>query len=136
MTSINITDKQTELLKAVVEVMKADIDWDKVAELANMKTGKYARDQWAVLRKKMIGSTATKAGDKADDSDVTAAPKPTATPGKRKAAAETDGGETPTKKKAGTRKPKKTTPAGDEEAKVKEEPEEPNEAGEAMDEMS
>ena len=118
-----------------------------------MKTGKYARDQWAVLRKKMIGLTATKAGDKADDGDGTPAPKPKATPSKRKAAgefnpglhiasqakgpsAENDVDGTPAKEKTSARKPKSATPAGGEGVNVKEEPEEPNEAGEAMDELS
>ncbi|KAK4543572.1 hypothetical protein LTR36_005467 [Oleoguttula mirabilis] len=54
MATVSLSERQQELLKAVCEVMKTDIDWTKVAELANMKTPKYARDQWALLRTKIV----------------------------------------------------------------------------------
>lgn len=36
-------------------------DWDKVATVANFKTPKYARDQWAIVKKKLGGASTASA---------------------------------------------------------------------------
>ena len=94
-TPINLADRQIALLKATVEVMKTEVwlhqassaplnafltdvaqtDWEKVASVANVKTSKYARDQFAIIRTKLCG------GGKAKSDTAT----PTATPTKAKA---------------------------------------------------
>lgn len=88
MPTINISDKDIELLKAVLETMKASvrercrptfqrsrlttsqISWDEVARKANMKTSKYARDRWTVVSNKIIagegGGKATAGGKRKD----------------------------------------------------------------------
>ncbi|TKA25188.1 hypothetical protein B0A50_05886 [Salinomyces thailandicus] len=58
MTSANLTSRQIQLLSAVCEVMKANIEWTKVAKIANMKTAKYARDSWTTVREKLQTSQA------------------------------------------------------------------------------
>ena len=34
-------------------------DWEKVAKVAKFKTPKYARDQWAIIKNKLGGASAT-----------------------------------------------------------------------------
>lgn len=73
MTSANLTPRQLEMLVAVVAEMKPgevrqcnphthptslltyhyQVDWDAVAPKANCKTAKYARDQFATIRKQL-----------------------------------------------------------------------------------
>lgn len=97
MAPINLTENDTKLLKAVIKVMQANvrllptphsqaladrmqIDWEKVRETADMKTTKYARDRWAILRAKLIdGGDATPKNKKQGASFMSA------TPSKRKA---------------------------------------------------
>lgn len=57
-----LSKRQTQLLAAVCEVMKTDIDWRAVAERANFKTSKYARDSWTIVRKKLIGDVLVEGG--------------------------------------------------------------------------
>ena len=54
------------------------IDWDKVKEGAGMKTSKYARDRWAILRAKITAVDG--------EGNATSTPKKKASPAKRKAA--------------------------------------------------
>lgn len=74
---INLADRQIALLEATLEVMKTEVsfrqqkhcgldntlltnavqtDWENVASVANVKTSKYARDQFAIIRNKLCGS--------------------------------------------------------------------------------
>ncbi|KAK5121840.1 hypothetical protein LTR85_004715 [Meristemomyces frigidus] len=116
MATVSLSERQQELLKAVCEVMKTDIDWAKVAELANMKTPKYARDQWALLRTKIVANKkGEKAGDdnseEADGEDGAAnGSAKKKTPGSKRKKASEDGEESPAKKKKKntSRKGKKT----------------------------
>ena len=64
--------------------MSVQIDWNKVAELANMKTGKYARDSWAILRAKIVGSGKAGGGGGGEDVDDDAGKGKKSTPKKRK----------------------------------------------------
>lgn len=77
---INLSDRQIALLKSTIEVMKTEVrplpqivlpyndfqltrpmqtDWEKVASVANVKTSKYARDQWAIVKTKFCGGKST-----------------------------------------------------------------------------
>jgi hypothetical protein len=75
--SINLSERHIALLKATLEVMKAEVcpktcnlilsiqvadpaqtDWEKVASAANFTTSKYARDSWAILKTKLCGGKA------------------------------------------------------------------------------
>ncbi|KAK5165488.1 uncharacterized protein LTR77_009017 [Saxophila tyrrhenica] len=162
MASVNLTENNLKLLKAVVTVMKGTIDWEEVKDIAGMSTSKYARDQWAIVRTKLLGAGneggATTAADKGSNGAATTTTTPKkkdATPKKRKAADEGDDTETANlnkkPKKAVTPKPKNTalkpvdttpkpteaTPVAEEDTDgvKREEVEAPNEAGRLMDEM-
>ena len=82
---ISLSDTHLTLLQTVIGALKADVgvafaftwynpcyfpvanddflqtDWEKVAQLAEFKTPKYARDQWAIVRNKLSGASATSA---------------------------------------------------------------------------
>ena len=58
---IELSDNHSTLLQTVVGALKADVDWDKVATVAKFKTAKYARDQWAIVRKKFGGASTASA---------------------------------------------------------------------------
>jgi hypothetical protein len=77
---ISLSDPHSTLLQVVVGVLKADVcvvsafravalvpsaandessqtDWEKVRQLANIKTAKYARDQWTIVKNKLGGAS-------------------------------------------------------------------------------
>ena len=54
-------------------------DWEKVASVANVKTSKYARDQFAIIRNKLCG------GGKAKSDTASPSKTPSKTPAKSKA---------------------------------------------------
>ncbi|KAF2482866.1 hypothetical protein BDY17DRAFT_323643 [Neohortaea acidophila] len=141
MAAVNLSARQLELLQAYITEVKGDVDWQKVASKANFKTAKYARDTFAGIRKNLLA--ATNGGNEAGD-DAEGKVK---TPKKRKGQ-DVDGNEdSPIAEKK-----KKATPRGKKEAKGKAEAaanndaddeeggvavkEEPNEAGELMDDMT
>lgn len=105
-TAINLADRQIALLKATIEVMKTEVcsstsgilrfltmdlltnavqtDWEKVASVANVKTSKYARDQFAIIRNKLCGGGKAKS-DTASPSETPAKAKTTkATPSRKR----------------------------------------------------
>jgi hypothetical protein len=51
-------------------------DWEKVASVANVKTSKYARDQFAIVRNKLCGGGKAKS-DTASPSKTPTKPKAT-----------------------------------------------------------
>lgn len=127
------------------------MDWDKVAKSANYSSGKYARDQFAVIRKKLLAASGDADNETANGDGEGAATsgkgKKKATPRKRKGGSGmlclyllcwlhylrvTDGDDEETPK---TKKTKKaaTPKTGEEDAVVKDEP---NEAGELMDQLN
>ncbi|KAF2764994.1 hypothetical protein EJ03DRAFT_355299 [Teratosphaeria nubilosa] len=127
-----LSEKQMQLLAAVCEVMKADIDWNRVAEIADMTTAKYARDSWTIVRNKLMGGKKPAAKKGKEGKEGKAMTK------KRKAADAEEGGddeEAPTAKKTASRK-KRATPAAEEDCQVKKEEEEEEEEEEAEDEFS
>ncbi|KAK4494117.1 hypothetical protein PRZ48_014415 [Zasmidium cellare] len=64
--ALNLTAREQELLCAVIDVMKADIDWKAVAPKANFNTPKQARDKWIGVRAKITaGLTGGKSPAKA-----------------------------------------------------------------------
>lgn len=96
-TAINLADRQIALLKTTLEVMKPEVnfpqqrncalgdtlltnfvqtDWEKVAGVANVKTSKYARDQFAIIRNKLCGGGKAKS-DTASPSKTPTEPKAT-----------------------------------------------------------
>lgn len=56
-----------------------------------MKTSKYARDQWSIVRKKIVGETATDGTTPKKAKDATPKQAKAATPRKRKAKGEAEG---------------------------------------------
>lgn len=54
MAATSLSARQLELLKAVIEVTKSDVDWAAVAEKAEYKTSKYARDTWTNVKAKLV----------------------------------------------------------------------------------
>ncbi|GAB7326032.1 hypothetical protein MBLNU13_g10068t1 [Cladosporium sp. NU13] len=94
---INLADRQIALLKATIEVMKTETDWEKVASVANVKTSKYARDQFAIIRNKLCGGGKVKS-DTASPSRTPTKPKATkstkATPSRKRKTSE-DGASQP-----------------------------------------
>ncbi|KAL1588107.1 hypothetical protein WHR41_03317 [Cladosporium halotolerans] len=115
---IDLSERQVALLKSTVEVMKATTNWEEVARVANFKTSKYARDQWTIVRNKLIATGNNATGE--SPSPIKSPAK--GTPGKRKRSAASDNeadavspAETPVKK---PKKDKKSS-----KAKVKQEPE-------------
>ncbi|KAH9807845.1 hypothetical protein Tdes44962_MAKER06361 [Teratosphaeria destructans] len=116
-----LSEKQLQLLAAVCEVMKADIDWSRVAKIADMTTAKYARDTWTVVRNKLMGvrkPAARKRGKEGKEGKGVTK--------KRKAAGDVaDGGddeEAPMAKKGGSRK-KQDSPDAEEASAIKKEEE-------------
>lgn len=58
-------------------------NWEEVARVANFKTSKYARDQWTIVRNKLIAT-----GNKATGKSPSPIKSPAkGTPGKRKKSA-------------------------------------------------
>jgi hypothetical protein len=55
-------------------------DWDAVARAANVKTSKYARDQWAIVRNKLCGGGKNKT--KGDDDSPAKTPVKSKTTGR------------------------------------------------------
>jgi hypothetical protein len=49
------------LTTSVANDGSSQYDWDKVATVANFKTPKYARDQWAIVKKKLGGASTASA---------------------------------------------------------------------------
>jgi hypothetical protein len=45
----------------VADDQSSQTDWDKVATVAKFKTPKYARDQWAIVKKKLGGASTSAA---------------------------------------------------------------------------
>jgi hypothetical protein len=62
------------------------LDWEAVRVAADMKTSKYARDRWAVLKTKLIGDAAKDTTNGGDEAVAAEKPKKAATPRKRKTA--------------------------------------------------
>ncbi|KAF2217116.1 hypothetical protein CERZMDRAFT_93174 [Cercospora zeae-maydis SCOH1-5] len=138
MSAINITTREQELLCAVIEVMKADVNWPDVARIANFNTPKQARDKWAVVRKKLVDGGSGKADGSGDENAAaTSSTKPKKTPAsrKRKAVDEGDAEDaTPSKSNKKATAKKVHTPVADDDeeeptgtAKIKVEQPEDNE---------
>lgn len=67
MPPINLGSKHQDLLKAYLEVSKGDKpDWTGIATKANYPSAKYARDQFTILKGKLL---ATRNGDAINLSD-------------------------------------------------------------------
>ncbi|CAK1358327.1 hypothetical protein CB0940_07049 [Cercospora beticola] len=118
MSAINITAREQELLCAVLEVMKADINWPEVARIGNYNTPKQARDRWPIVRKKLIEGSGKATGSGDDSAAATPTTKPKKTPAsrKRKAADEDDAEDATPSKRSKTPKGKKAdTPVAEDD---------------------
>ncbi|KAF2164868.1 hypothetical protein M409DRAFT_24773 [Zasmidium cellare ATCC 36951] len=104
--TLNLTAREQELLCAVIDVMKADIDWKAVAPKANYNTAKQARDKWPSVRNKITAVVKATDGEDGAGTPATGGKKK-ATPKKRK----TSEDETPSKSK----KAKKDSPLAEED---------------------
>jgi len=68
-------------------LISCQTDWEKVANVANVKTSKYARDQFAIIRNKLCGGGKANSDTASPGKKTPTKPKATkaATPRKRKA---------------------------------------------------
>ncbi|KAM0692340.1 hypothetical protein Q7P36_008541 [Cladosporium allicinum] len=55
---IDLSDVHLILLQTVIGVLKTNVDWEKVASVANFKTPKYARDSWNIVKNKLGSASA------------------------------------------------------------------------------
>jgi len=57
MAPIALGTKHQDLLKAYIEVSKTSgADWTAIATKADYPTSKYARDQWALVKSKLLAT--------------------------------------------------------------------------------
>ena len=68
MALIALGTKHQDLLKAYVKVSKktSGADWTTIATKANYPTSKYARDQWALVKNKLLAADSGTAINLAD----------------------------------------------------------------------